>query len=86
MTKCLLVSISRGSTVRIFSGLTESKVSFYPFVCSKVNLTHRYYARKVQSHLKIHKLKAEWEEFLALPDDQQHLEKGNSKSALIQQS
>ncbi|XP_068679447.1 F-box only protein 21-like isoform X1 [Montipora foliosa] len=44
-------------------------------VC-KVNLTHRYYARKVQSHLKVHQLKSQWEKYLALPDNQQHLEKG----------
>ncbi|XP_078362557.1 F-box only protein 21-like [Oculina patagonica] len=42
----------------------------------KVNLTHRHYARKVQSHLKIHQLKDEWKKFLALPEEQQHLEKG----------
>lgn len=44
-------------------------------VC-KVNLTYRYYARKVKSYLKIHQLKDGWEKFLELPDEQQHLEKG----------
>lgn len=44
-------------------------------VC-KVNLTYRYYARKVNSYLKIDQLKNEWEQFLALPDEQQPLEKG----------
>ncbi|XP_067032659.1 F-box only protein 21-like isoform X1 [Acropora muricata] len=44
-------------------------------VC-KANLTHRYYAKKVQSHLKIHQLKSEWETYLALPDGQKQLEKG----------
>lgn len=51
------------------------------FVCSKVNLTYRYYARKVNSYLKIDQLKDEWKQFLALPDEQQPLEKGkNTKS------
>ncbi|CAH3151289.1 unnamed protein product [Pocillopora meandrina] len=42
----------------------------------EVNLTHRHYARKVQSQLKIFSIKDEWKKFLALQEQQQHLEKG----------
>jgi len=37
----------------------------------------------MHSHLKIHQLKDEWKKFLVLPEDQQHLEKGEMKTSDI---
>lgn len=61
-----------------FLNWVDDQQSFY-LSCSKVNLTHRHYARKMLSHLNIHQLKNEWKTFLALPEDQQYLEKGEIK-------
>jgi len=37
----------------------------------------------MHSHLKIHQLKDEWKKFLALPEDQQYLDKGEMKTSDI---